>query len=182
MFSNFCMYWKWVVGCTAISMVWIACNNAANSSPHFALEGVAFDVPSGWAIVDNDTIGNSGRYISCEKKGFGETIFVVFTWLNTPFDTQQSIQMQREAILANPMFLKWRTRLSDTDTADFAGNTALRFTYTSRVGDDDLQGDVYCFNCGGKALTVLFQGTAQDLTTDAAAWQYIRQSFTCALP
>lgn len=154
--------------------------NVAGGSGTFSKDGLSFQIPQGWAITNQDTIGNEGVYVACEKKGFGETTFASFTWMYGEFDIDRNIQIQRDAILQNPLFLKWRTQITDPQKSNFAQYAALKCTYTTRLKDQEVRGDIYCFNCGNKAITVMWQGTANDLITDAEAWQQIRESFRCA--
>lgn len=157
-----------------------SCQNTSGGGGTFMLDSISFKIPQGWAITNQDTIGSEGVYVACEKKGFGETTFASFTWIYGNFDEQRNIEIQRNAIRENPLFLKWRTQITDPQKSTFAQYDALKCTYTTRVNGQEIRGDIYCFNCGNKALTVMWQGAADDLIADAEAWQQIRESFRCA--
>lgn len=163
------------------TLLFITIGFASNAQAQTKYEkyGISFTVPAGWKISDEEK-GEGVFTFLCEKKG-NDAPSVSFIYIDGPTNLDDMLQSTMadydNETMAQGMALNWQTPTSGKiGTGSYVTRQA---SFSADDGREVENGSIYAFSLCGKTALVVFTDSEKGHEENVAAFDTIKNSFTC---
>ncbi|MBN1759587.1 MAG: hypothetical protein JW863_14770 [Chitinispirillaceae bacterium] len=151
-----------------------SCGSKSNGGD-FVKDNVSFSYASGWSITEQEDYGESGYYLSVEKKGFDESGLMTVTWINAIRDSMDYLEIiqqeyRKQKLLKNLEFAPIRK-------STFNGMPSLSCDFKFKTIGVGHNGTIYVFLKGGKTYSIIRQEALEDVSKNKEGFELLESSF-----
>jgi TonB family protein len=146
------------------------------AAEHFAKDGLSFDYPSGWKLVDKST--DAAQHLILAREG-SSVLIMVIAHRDAVANLQQFEQV-RDAVttpyvadLARGLGVKKAPAWDDAKCIDVAGRSASGFRLAGRSNNQPSTGEVYALTLGRRFVNLVYVRNDKDDAEGAAAWRLV---------
>jgi TonB family protein len=146
----------------------------AQAPLHFEKDGLSFDYPAGWTLVDNSNA--ELQSVSLRRPGVSTfiTVFASRASVTTPEQVTASfkgVTMPYVEKIARGLGLEKPPASDELECIDVAGRKAAGFRMAGRVNGEPAAAEVYTIMLGRRLLHLVRVGNAADEAQGADAWK-----------
>jgi len=161
-----------------IASLFLFITSCSESKPaKFERDGVLITSPTGWEIIDQESIDDQGYYLSIEKDGFDSSGIVTMTWINGEIDLGEWAYLFQEELMNNIIYRNSNIQFEEAvdDTYNDIDTSSIGFT-ASILGLDH-EGNIHFFYKGDKTFAILIQEAMEDNVTNKPGFDLIEKGF-----
>lgn len=151
----------------------------AHGQTKYEKYGISFTVPAGWKITDEEK-GTGVFTFLCEKKG-DDGPSVSFVYIDGPTGVDDMLKSTMadydNETMAQGMALNWQNPISGK--IGTGGYATRQVSFSADDGRDVENGTIYAFSLCGKTALVVFTDSEQGHEENVAAFDTIKNSFSC---